>query len=321
MTPHFQIDAGCIISKLFSSLVQKNNTFTTIRNTYPNISFVEHKTQNTMATNGTDTVAAAQLKLKEDGWCVIPNVLSPEQTKDTLDRLWKAAEESERRGDSTTKAYLDPNASNVRVFYLLELDRIFRELIVHPTALQVVQGVIGENFLISNFTANIARPGSQSMGLHSDQSLMCPDPWVAPWNLNIIWCLHDCYFENGATLYIPGSHKWAKRSDVPEGAEKLLIPFEAKAGSVIAMDGRLWHTSGANITKDQDRALMFGSYNAPFMRGQVNWAKGLSAETQAELSDDLKTWLGVNRDGNLGVVKGVNKVFDSAFKYPTPAKV
>lgn len=68
---------------------------------------------------------------------------------------------------------------------------------------------------------------------------------------------------------------------------------------MLVMDGRLWHTSGANITKDVDRPLLFGSYNAPFMRGQVNWAKGLSAETQETLSEEMKEWLGVNRDGNL----------------------
>jgi ectoine hydroxylase-related dioxygenase (phytanoyl-CoA dioxygenase family) len=78
---------------------------------------------------------------------------------------------------------------------------------------------------------------------------------MAPWNLNVIWCLTDVYFENGATLYIPISHKWQTRADIPEEPEKLLIPFEAKAGSIVCMEGRLWHTSGANITKDVDRAL------------------------------------------------------------------
>lgn len=262
-----------------------------------------------IANDQNNQIAAAQAKLQNEGWCTIPDVLTPEKTKEILSRLWRAAEESNRRGDSTRRTDLDPNESNVRVFYLLELDQLFRELIQHPTALNVVRGVFGENFLVSNFTANIARPGSKSMGLHSDQSLMCPDPWVAPWNLNIIWCLNDCTFENGATLYIPGSHLWQTKKDVPDNAEKMLIPFKAKAGSIIAMDGRLWHTSGANITANEDRALLFGSYNVPFMRGQVNWAKGLSTKTQESLSEELKSWLGINRDGNLGVVKGVNKVF------------
>lgn len=265
----------------------------------------------------------AKAKFKENGFAIIPNVITAEKAKEALDRLWKAKEESERRGDPTRLEWLDPNEHNVRVFYLMELDPIFRELIQHPVAIEMVQAALGsKNFLISNFTANIARPGSKSMGLHSDLSLQCPDPWHSTWALNVIWCLTDIYYENGATLYIPGSHNWKTRADVPpeEEARKMLVPFEAKAGSIVVMDGRLWHTSGCNITKDVDRALLFGAYNAPFLRGQVNWAVGLSEETKKTLSPQMREWLGVNRDGNLGVVYGVNDVFQDANTYPGDQK-
>ena len=180
-----------------------------------------------------EVINQAKQKLKDDGWCVIPDVLSPQETAHILERLWAAAEESERREKgSTHKARLDPNESNVRVFSLMDIDPIFIELISHPTAVEVVESLHGKNFLVSNFTANIARPGSGSMGLHSDLSLQCPDPWHHPWNLNIIWALTDVYYENGATLFIPGSHKWVNYSDVPADAEKMLVPFEAKAGSI-----------------------------------------------------------------------------------------
>lgn len=191
----------------------------------------------------------------------------------------------------------------------MDLDPVFISLISHPTAISIVESLLGPNFLISNFTANIARPGSRSMGLHSDLSLQCPDPWHAPWNLNIIWALTDVYFENGATLFIPDSHKWVHYTDVPANAESMLTPFTAKAGSIIAMDGRLWHTSGANITKHQDRALLFGAYNAGHLRGQMNWSAGLREEVKAGLTDQQREWLGVDARGNIGKVTGVNKVY------------
>tara|TARA_R110002003_G_scaffold42_14_gene3178 strand:- start:25058 stop:25534 length:477 start_codon:yes stop_codon:yes gene_type:complete len=128
-----------------------------------------------------------QRQLREEGFCIIPDVLPSSKAKEALDRLWRAAKESRRRGNDTYLPHLDPNESNVRVFYLMELDEIFRDLISHPTAVSMVQSLLGEDFLVSNFTANIARPGSGSMGLHSDLSLQCPDPWVAPWGLNVIW--------------------------------------------------------------------------------------------------------------------------------------
>lgn len=47
----------------------------------------------------------------------------------------------------------------------MALDKIFRDLISNPTAIDMVKSVLGDDFLISNFTANIARPGSKSMAL------------------------------------------------------------------------------------------------------------------------------------------------------------
>jgi fumagillin biosynthesis dioxygenase len=247
-----------------------------------------------------DDLTQATGQLGEDGWCIVPDVLDGAGCAETLSRLWSAAEEGERRGIPTFLPILDVNASNVRVFYLLERDAIFRDLIQHPLAVDIVRSLIGERFLISNFTANIAQPGWQSMVLHSDLAIVVPGPWEHPWSINIIWCLTDVTFENGATLYIPGSHRWRTRADVPPDAIKRLRPFEAKAGSIIAMDGRMWHTSGANITPDQDRALLFGYYTAPFLRPQVNWNACLSDATQAGLGPRLRDWLGLDVNANVG---------------------
>ncbi|KAL0253241.1 hypothetical protein SLS55_010213 [Diplodia seriata] len=247
-----------------------------------------------------DEAAAARAHLKEHGWVRIPSVLTADAASAALARLWAAKESASARGDDTFLPWLDPNASNVRIFYLLELDSIFRSLIAHPTAIDMVQSVLGDNFLISNFTANIARPGARSMALHSDMSIVFPAPWRDVWALNAIWCLTDVTAANGATRYIPGSNRWETRDEVPPNAPELLVPFEAKAGDVIFMDGRVWHTSGANVTEDEDRALLFAYYTAPFMRQQVNWTAKLPKELRDELSPEMREWLGMNPVANIG---------------------
>ncbi|KIW26991.1 uncharacterized protein PV07_06773 [Cladophialophora immunda] len=258
------------------------------------------------------TIIAAQEHLQEHGWAVIPDVLSPEENSLVLSHLWAAAENFRKQGDDTYMPILDPNASNIRVFYLMALDKIFRDLIQHPVAVKMVEKVLGENWLISNLTANIARPGSKSMALHSDQSLVMPEPWMSTWAMNVIWCLEDVYLENGATLFIPGSDKWTTREDIPKNARSLLRPFEAKAGSIVLMNGRVWHTSGSNVTKDKDRALLFGYYTVPFLRQQVNWTAKMPEEVKKELSQELTEKLGMNVHANMAQVS-LLKYLDEVF--------
>jgi fumagillin biosynthesis dioxygenase len=243
-------------------------------------------------------LAAAKRQLAEDGWCIVPDVLDQPATALALERLHAAAQKNEEQGVSTFMPILDPNASNVRVFNLIDHDALFRDLILHPIAQDMVASLIGDTFLISNFTANIALPGSQSMALHSDQAIVMPEPWLSAWSINIIWCLTDIMRENGATLFVPGSQSWTQHADVPDDATTRLQPFTAKAGSFIAMDGRLWHTSGANVTPNEERAMLFGYYCKPFLRPQMNWNAGLSAHTSAALSPELHARLGMGVDAN-----------------------
>src|SRR6478735_9053794 len=233
-----------------------------------------------------------------DGFAIVPDVLTADEAAHVLDRLWAAAQESERRGSSTYIAGLDPNASNVRVFNLIELDPVFADLIAHPVADAIVAGVIGANYIISNFSANIARPGSGSMVVHSDLAAVTPEPWLSAQSINIVWCLTDVEAANGATLHLPGSHHVQRLTDLPADPISRMVPFEASAGSIIALEGRMWHTSGRNVTADFDRAMLFGYYTKPHIRPQFNYSVGLSPEVQAQCSPAMRTRLGLDTSLN-----------------------
>jgi ectoine hydroxylase-related dioxygenase (phytanoyl-CoA dioxygenase family) len=227
-------------------------------------------------------------------------VLTPEGTAYVLERLWAAAAEYTRRGFATHIQGLDPNDANVRVFDLLDIDPVFRDLIRRPVALELVRTLLPD-FMISNFTANIARPGARSMSLHSDQALVVPEPWLEPWSINIIWCLTDVRGENGASRFIPGSHRVTRRAELGAAPAARLRPFEAPAGSIIAMDGRVWHTSGENKTANEDRALLFGYYSRSFLRPQVNWNAVLSPAVQRELDPEFRQLLGLDAPANFTI--------------------
>lgn len=239
------------------------------------------------------------------GVAVVPGVLSADEALRVRAELLEAAAESERRGAATFMPALDPNPANVRVFNLLDMHPVFRELIVHPLALALARGVLGEHISISNFTANIALPGSRSMSLHSDQALVAPEPWLAPWSMNIIWCLDDVTVANGGTLYLPGSQRITRREELPANPLAQMQAFTAPRGAIVAMDGRVWHTSGANVSADAERALLFGYYCADFLRPQVNHNVTLSEATRARLSPELFALLGLGPEGNTRIGGGI----------------
>ncbi|MFV0316786.1 MAG: phytanoyl-CoA dioxygenase family protein [Microthrixaceae bacterium] len=235
----------------------------------------------------------------EQGWAVLPAVLSHDEVLQARNALLRAAEASEARGIPTRMDYLDPGGHNVRVYDLVEYDPVFAQLLLHPGVIAHVSPLLDGDLSVSNFSANIALPGSRSMNAHNDQSTVMPEPWSTRYTLNAIWCLDDIDSSNGATRYLPGSHLYTCFDEVPEDPTEGMESFQAAAGSVLIMDGRLWHTSGENSTTNRERALLFAFYARSFLRPQNNWSRSLSRETRKSLDPTLREWLGL-ATGNMG---------------------
>ncbi len=246
--------------------------------------------------------------IARDGFAVVPNVL----TGDLLERAQSAIEQiietMRDEGIETFSETLDPNDANLRLYHLAAWDPVFIELLRHPVARALVEATIGPHWLVSNFTANIAMPGSGSMNVHSDQALVVPPPWNEPWAINVIWCFDDVHEANGATRYIPGSQHWTRFEDVPDDLLARSVPFSAPAGSFVAMEGRVWHTSGANVTKDERRAMAFAYYTRDFIRPQVNWPMVMSQQVQEALDDEARAMLGLSQMGNITIGGGLTRL-------------
>ena len=223
------------------------------------------------------------------GWAVLPDVLSRTEVDAARSALVDAAAASEAQGMPVRLEALDPGGRNIRVYDLVAHAKVFADLAEHPRVLPVVEALLGDDVILSNFTANTALPGSGSMNAHCDQSTVMPEPWTQTWAMNAIWCLHDVDEENGATRYLPGSHEFTSFADVPDDPKAGMESFTAAAGSVILMHGRLWHTSGENRSRDRDRALLFAFYTTGFLRPQTNWWRSLPPEAVELLSPRMKT--------------------------------
>lgn len=238
-------------------------------------------------------------ELDKQGFSIVPGVLAREDAGRLKARLWEIAAELQQKGVSTHTSIIDHSAANVRIYDLPDHDPVFLDLLSRSEILEIVRQALAGDFLASNFSANIACPGARPMNIHSDMALVIPEPWRQRWALNVIWCLDDIWEANGATRYLPGSHRLATLDALPPDAATLAVPFEARAGSIIIMDGRLWHTSGANVTEDEDRALLFAYYSRSFVRPQVNWYEAMRPDVIQRLTEQQRQLFGFGPLANI----------------------
>ncbi len=249
----------------------------------------------------TDDPAQAEADLARAGICFVSEILSPPLLAEVRAALYRAARLDESRGTRQRGFALDHGDGNHRVWNVLSRDPVFVDLVQHPLALRLVKATLGWPCLLGNFSANITLPGSAGGVLHADQ-VFVPEPWAAaPQGCNVTWLLDDFTEDNGATRFVPGSHRF-NRSPRPEDGDAS-IAVAAPAGTMVIFESRLWHRTGENHTTDRTRAALFGWYSRPIYRPQENWFLSLSPWVLEHATDELLTLLAWKSEG-LGLVNG-----------------
>lgn len=228
------------------------------------------------------------------GYCIIQDALSASEVGSLRERMIQQA-----AGEDASGVGFHDSGNNQRIWMLVNKGRVFRELVEHPLAVEMMTDLLGPDFLLSSLTANIARPGGRPMYLHTDQGYVefwTPRPVVA----NIAWMLDDFTDENGGTRLLPGSHimtDWRAERSRPT------IAAEGPAGAALVFDGRLIHGTGANRTADQHRHAILSYYCRPFMRQQENFAFGLAPSLRTEDQEPLLRRLGFHTQRGLGRIE------------------
>jgi ectoine hydroxylase-related dioxygenase (phytanoyl-CoA dioxygenase family) len=310
----------------------------------------------------TRDLARARADLDAFGYCLVADALGADELAALRERLVAQADAEARIGVAyrdggdgqrvvddfgrlRQDAFTEANGGvNQRVWMLANKGRVFRDLVVHPLVDDLVGHVLGQRFVLSQMSANIAKPGGVRMGLHTDQwwmpqpvrpghpsvkpgdvtraaaqSFVAPDPslGIAPAVVvNTMWMLSDFTATNGATEVVPGSHLTGAHPPPGDQSGCGIVAAEAPAGSLMVFDGRLWHGTGA-CTANDVRLGLLTTFCGPQFRAQENQTLGIDPELWDELEERLRYRLGFVPWNAYGRIESPA----AAFVHPLPERI
>lgn len=227
--------------------------------------------------------------LRRWGYCKVDQALSASQVHTIRQRVEEQAEGERLAGI----AQRTPSGQNINC--CVNKGQCFELLIEQhpdiaqggPLVEQLVDEALGPGWICTSLIAAMSLQGGVPQALHQDQgnSLDAPSPMA----VNLLTAITDLDESNGGTLLIPGSHLLlteAMRQRTEVGKLPPAINLDAKAGTMVIIDGRLLHGTGINHT-DQPRIVMLNGMQKPWMRQQENWMLSVRPEVLRRASSKL----------------------------------
>ncbi|MCZ6681096.1 MAG: phytanoyl-CoA dioxygenase family protein, partial [Candidatus Poribacteria bacterium] len=286
----------------------------------------------------------AKANLDQFGYCLIAGALNGEEVLRLRRRLEEQAAAEKQRGLAYEDAGPNQNGVNQRVWFLVNKGQVFRDLLLHRVVRELVGHVLGDEYLLSSFTANIAKPGGV-MGMHTDQWWMPQPvgpggPSVRPGSMtrahfrgrrfdqagstpptmmapavacNVMWMLTDFTSDNGATRVVPRSHLSGRQPDTELDVDVEGIPAVSPAGTAMVFEARLWHSTGANVS-DSPRLGVLSYFCAPQFRQQENLMVGTHPKVLKDAPPELLALLG------LKVWQGYGRIESPTDEYISPGQ-
>lgn len=194
-------------------------------------------------------------KLITSGFAIIPGLVTDLAVK----RLSHAYDEAVNQAARLKNDNFRIGSTTTRVHDLVNRGVEFDPLYVYPPVLVACCRVIGRPFKLSSLLARTLRPRVDQQTLHVD----CKADREGWPMVGFIVMMDDFTIDNGATRFVPGSHRWPT---VPEEVMKNptadhedQVAACGPAGSVIVYNGSVWHGHMANAS-DAPRRSIQGAY-------------------------------------------------------------
>ena len=223
-------------------------------------------------------------RLMDDGYVVVTGMMDADSVQASRDELTRVLSAT-RTGRNAFEGY-----STQRIYALFAKTRTFDQAATDPLLLAVLDQVLG-HYQLSAPVGICIGPGEKAQILHRDDAIYpVPEPHP-PLVVNTMWPLDEFTEENGATRFIPGSHRW-EPGRTP-GPDDQIATAVMSPGSAMFYLGSLWHSGGANRT-NAPRLGVILEYAAGWLRQQENHCLAVPRDIVRQLPERLQELLGYN---------------------------
>lgn len=194
--------------------------------------------------------------------------------------------------DGTLAADLTAIGRGQFLNHVLFKDPIFEQALMNRSALALIGYLLGGSCVLSSMNAMLKGRGQEDLELHSDQ-VGQPEP-LPPYAqvANATWVLTDYSPDDGATRFVPGSHKLCRHPTQAEATDSsLAVTISAPAGSIVVWHGNTWHGAAARINPGI-RASLIMFFCRWYLMPQALYRQTATAEMLARNPDRFTTLMG-----------------------------
>ena len=158
---------------------------------------------------------------------------------------------------------------------------VFEEALMNPVLLAMTTYLCGYSVVLSSMGAFLKGPNETPFSLHCDTLLPPPLPPQAL-VCNATYVLTEFDRDNGATAFLPGSHRFCRgptpeEAEIGDGGNADAIAVEAAPGSLVVWHGNTWH-GAFNRRAPGLRVSMPVLMARPFMRTEEDLFQRAPAE-------------------------------------------
>lgn len=179
---------------------------------------------------------------------------------------------------------IDKKNKSINIYSLLNLNKIFVEMIQPKIIMNAFKKLMGENFICTWYAAQCSLAGCRGQNLHLDYPYvnykkpgddiphgMGSDQFLL--SCGVLTYLNEFDKNSSGPIILKNSHKFRKFPTIEDVKKNKFIQVKLSKGSVLILNTLIWHAGLPNYSENKNRHLLVAHYTPDFVKLRMNIKK------------------------------------------------